>query len=90
MPSTIVASELHTKSRYNLSDLPFSAAKAAEWFFIAALSAAMKKDILLSVLCVWLAPAVICGDKRAVIFNSPTHKAKLGPSRFAGRFNGAN
>jgi hypothetical protein len=30
----------------------FPAAKAAEWFFIAALSAAMKKDILLSVLCV--------------------------------------
>jgi hypothetical protein len=30
-----------------------AAASAAEWFFIAALSAAMKKDILLSVLCVF-------------------------------------
>jgi hypothetical protein len=29
-----------------------AAASAAEWFFIAALSAAMKKDILLRVLCV--------------------------------------
>jgi hypothetical protein len=47
-----VTYELNTRSRYNLSDLSFSAAKAAEWFFIAALSAAMKKNILLSVLCV--------------------------------------
>jgi len=48
-----------------------AAASAAEWFFIAALSAAMKKNILLRVLCA-SSKAPQKRDKRAVMSYSRT------------------
>ena len=56
-----------------------TAASAAEWFFIAVLSTAMKKGILLCALCV---SSEAGGEKQSL-----TYPPRI---RLSGRFNGTN